>query len=97
MPKAGIGRAFYCFLIGKQIVFVHAFVKKTQQTANSNLKCDTAKNVIEVHAVDGAGRRVVWREIKREQFLAYVFTGYPHTDVGKNPRRAGRKVEAGSR
>ena len=30
---------------------------------------DLAKNVIQVHAVDGAGRRVVWRAIKREQFL----------------------------
>lgn len=25
----------------------------------------------------------------------YVFTGYPHADVGKDPQRAGRKVEAG--
>ena len=32
---------------------------------------DLAKNVIQVHAVDGAGRRVVWRAIKREQFLAW--------------------------
>ena len=32
---------------------------------------DLAKNVIQVHAVDGAGRRVVSRAIKREQFLAW--------------------------
>ena len=32
---------------------------------------DLAKNVIQVHAVDRAGRRVVWRAIKREQFLAW--------------------------
>ena len=32
---------------------------------------DLAKNVIQVHAVDGAGRRVVWRAIKREHFLAW--------------------------
>ena len=31
---------------------------------------DLAKNVIHVHAVDRAGRRVVARAIKREQFLA---------------------------
>lgn len=32
---------------------------------------DLAKNVIQVHAVDGAGRRVVGRAIKRDQFLAW--------------------------
>jgi len=32
---------------------------------------DLAKNVIQVHAVDGAGRRVMARAFKREQFLAW--------------------------
>ena len=32
---------------------------------------DLAKNVIQVHAVDGAGRRVAVRAIRREQFLAW--------------------------
>ena len=32
---------------------------------------DLAKNVIQLHAVDGAGRRVVARTIKRDQFLAW--------------------------
>ena len=32
---------------------------------------DLAKNVMQVHAVDGAGRRVAVRAIKREQFLAW--------------------------
>jgi transposase len=32
---------------------------------------DLAKNVIQVHAVDAAGRRVVARAFKREQFLAW--------------------------
>jgi transposase len=32
---------------------------------------DLAKNVIQLHAVDGAGRRVVARAIKRDQFLAW--------------------------
>ena len=36
--RAGIGRAFYCFLIGKRIVVVHAFIKKTQQTPDKELK-----------------------------------------------------------
>lgn len=36
--RSGIGRAFYCFLIGKRIVVVHAFIKKTQQTPDRELK-----------------------------------------------------------
>ena len=32
---------------------------------------DLAKNVIQIHAVDAAGRRVVARSLKREQFLAW--------------------------
>jgi phage-related protein len=36
--RSGIGRAFYCFLIGRRIVVVHAFVKKTQQTPDKELK-----------------------------------------------------------
>jgi phage-related protein len=36
--KVGIGRAFYCFLIGRRVVIVHAFVKKTQQTPDRELK-----------------------------------------------------------
>jgi transposase len=32
---------------------------------------DLAKNVIQVHAVDGGGRRVVARAFRREQFLAW--------------------------
>lgn len=36
--RAGIGRAFYCFLVGKRVVVVHAFIKKTQQTPDKELK-----------------------------------------------------------
>lgn len=36
--RAGIGRAFYCFLVGRRVVVVHAFVKKTQQTPDRELK-----------------------------------------------------------
>jgi transposase len=32
---------------------------------------DLAKNVIQIHAVDAAGRRVAARAIKRDQFLAW--------------------------
>ncbi len=28
----------YCFLVGKRVVVVHAFVKKTQQTPDQDLK-----------------------------------------------------------
>ena len=36
--KTGIGRAFYCFLIGRRVVVLHAFVKKSQQTPDRELK-----------------------------------------------------------
>jgi phage-related protein len=36
--KSGIGRAFYCFLIGRRAVVLHAFVKKSQQTPDRELK-----------------------------------------------------------
>lgn len=36
--RSGIGRAFYCFLVGKHIVILHAFIKKTQQTPDRELK-----------------------------------------------------------
>jgi phage-related protein len=36
--KSGIGRAFYCFLLGRRVVILHAFIKKTQQTPDKELK-----------------------------------------------------------
>jgi phage-related protein len=33
----GIARVFYCTLVGKRIVMLHAFVKKTQKTPASEL------------------------------------------------------------
>lgn len=30
--RTGIGRTFYCFQVGKKIVVLHAFIKKTQET-----------------------------------------------------------------
>ncbi len=36
--RSGIGRAMYCFLVGKRVVVVHAFIKKTQQTPDKELK-----------------------------------------------------------
>jgi phage-related protein len=35
--KSGTGRAFYCFLIGRRVVILHAFVKKSRQTPNREL------------------------------------------------------------
>jgi phage-related protein len=35
--RSGIGRAFYCFLAGKRVVIIHAFVKKTEQTPDKEL------------------------------------------------------------
>ncbi|MFT7722409.1 MAG: type II toxin-antitoxin system RelE/ParE family toxin [Roseateles sp.] len=36
--REGIGRAFYCFLIGRRVVVLHAFIKKSQQTPDAELK-----------------------------------------------------------
>lgn len=36
--RSGIGRALYCFLLGKRIVVVHAFIKKTQETPDKEFK-----------------------------------------------------------
>jgi phage-related protein len=34
----GIGRAFYCTMVGKRIVILHGFVKKTDKTPTKDLK-----------------------------------------------------------
>ena len=36
--EEGIGRAFFCTLIGRRIVILHGFIKKTQQTSPKELK-----------------------------------------------------------
>ena len=36
--RSGIGRAFYCFLIGQRVVVLHAFIKKSQQTPDHEVK-----------------------------------------------------------
>ncbi|TWH76708.1 phage-related protein [Azomonas agilis] len=35
--REGIGRVFYCFQVGEQIMVLHSFVKKTQETPNREL------------------------------------------------------------
>ena len=36
--EEGIGRALYCFLAGRKVTVVHAFIKKTQETPLRELK-----------------------------------------------------------
>lgn len=36
--EEGIGRAFFCALVGRRIVILHGFIKKTQQTPIKELK-----------------------------------------------------------
>jgi phage-related protein len=36
--RSGIGRAFYCFMVGQRVVILHAFIKKTQDTPDRELK-----------------------------------------------------------
>lgn len=35
--RSGIGRALYCFMVGRRVVVLHAFIKKTQQTPDREL------------------------------------------------------------
>jgi phage-related protein len=35
---SGIGRAFYCFLRGRRVMVLHAFVKKTPKTPDREIK-----------------------------------------------------------
>jgi phage-related protein len=36
--KSGIGRAFYCFLVGQRVVILHTFIKKSQETPAQETK-----------------------------------------------------------
>jgi phage-related protein len=36
--REGIGRVFYCFAIGHRVIILHAFVKKTLETPERELK-----------------------------------------------------------
>ena len=36
--KEGIARVFYCTLVGKRIVVLHGFIKKTQETPRKELE-----------------------------------------------------------
>ena len=36
--RSGIGRAFYCFVVARRVVVVHAFIKKSQQTPDREQK-----------------------------------------------------------
>lgn len=36
--REGIGRVFYCFVIAQRVVILHAFIKKTRDTPEKELK-----------------------------------------------------------
>lgn len=36
--KEGIGRAFFCTLVGQKVVVLHSFIKKTQKTPVKELR-----------------------------------------------------------
>jgi phage-related protein len=36
--REGIGRAFYCFVVGQRVVILHAIIKKTQDTPEQELR-----------------------------------------------------------
>ena len=41
--REGIGRAFYCTVIGQRIVILHAFIKKSEQTPARELEIARAR------------------------------------------------------
>src|SRR5437868_9133523 len=42
--RSGVARAFYCFMVGRRIVILHAFIKKTQQTPDREDRKSTRLN-----------------------------------------------------
>jgi len=36
--REGIGRVFYCFVVGQRMVILHAFIKKTEETPKQDLR-----------------------------------------------------------
>ena len=36
--RQGIGRVFYCFVVGQRVVILHAFIKKTEETPKKELR-----------------------------------------------------------
>ena len=36
--RSGIGRAFFCFQVGKRVVVLHALIKKSQETPDREMK-----------------------------------------------------------
>ena len=36
--REGIGRTFYCYLVGQRIIILHAFIKKTHETPENEMK-----------------------------------------------------------
>jgi phage-related protein len=36
--QEGIGRAFFCTMVGKRVVILHGFIKKTQATPPNEIK-----------------------------------------------------------
>jgi phage-related protein len=41
--REGIGRVFYCTTVGRRIVMLHSFVKKTQRTPDNELRIARAR------------------------------------------------------
>jgi len=42
--REGIGRVFYCFVVDQRVVILHAFVKKTQETPEKELRLARKNN-----------------------------------------------------
>jgi phage-related protein len=49
----GIGRAFYCTVVNRQIVFLHQFVKKSQRTPPKELALARKRMKEIIHGSNG--------------------------------------------
>ncbi len=48
--KDGIGRALFCMVVGKNVIILHSFIKKTEKTPKSELEL-AKKRMLEVKEI----------------------------------------------
>ncbi len=53
--QEGIARVFYCTVVGKRIVMLHGFIKKSQKTPAKELKVARSR-LLEVKNIDYSQR-----------------------------------------
>lgn len=41
--EEGIGRVFFCYVVNKEVIILHSFIKKTQKTPDKEMKIARAR------------------------------------------------------